>query len=114
MAGTLNAAQITELLSQTKSRGDYDAVLKDFLSSGEAGIEVDLESGRLAGKRAKMVKVGFDNARKKSKDGKIVHEGGLDVQVIAVNGENQSDDHIYLINKALAGGGAAQTEEAAA
>lgn len=119
MANALSAEMIQQLLSQTKSRGEYDAVLKDFLNSGQAGIEVDLDSGPLAGKRAKQVKVGFDNARKKAKDGQVVHPGGKDVRVIAITGKDgegnelteNSEDHVYLINTALAAGAA--TEEAA-
>lgn len=129
MAQVLDAAQIQQLLSQTKSRGEYDQVLREFLNSGEAGIEVDLDNGPLAGKRAKMVKVGFDNARKKTNENGAVHPGGKDVRVIAITGKVQdpenaekeidapdnSNDHVYLINTALATGntGNGEAEQAA-
>ena len=119
----LTAEDIQNLLAQTKSRGEYDSLLKDFLNSGVAGIEIDLQSGPLQGKRAKMVKTGFDNARKKTNDQGLVHPGGKDVRVIAVTGkmdgpdgkqverEDNNEDHVYLINTALAGGAAAGDEE---
>jgi hypothetical protein len=128
MANALTAEMIQQLLSQSKSRGDYDQVLRDFLNSAEAGIEVDLQEGPLTGKRAKQVKVGFDNARKKpNKDGTgLVHPGGKDVKVIAITGkqtgadgketerEDNAEDHVYLINLSLAGGSAAEQPAEAA
>lgn len=129
MAQALTAEMIQTLLSSAKSRGDYDQVLSDFINSGEAGIEVDLQSGPLTGKRAKQVKVGFDNARKKpNKEGTgLVHPGGKNVKVIAITGkmqnaegkevdrEDNNEDHVYLINLALATGAPAEapSEEAA-
>ena len=121
MANVIDAAQIQELLSRQKSRGDYDADLREFLQSGEAGVEIDLTSGRFAGKRAKMVKVGFDNARKKTNEQGLVHPGGNLVKVIAVNDKNDDegnpkgevDEKIYLINTALLGGENTEEENAA-
>jgi len=128
MATELSAELIQQLLSQGKTRGEYDAVLREFLSSGSMGIEVDIHSGPLAGKRAKQAKIGFDNARKKTNDTGLVHPGGKEVRVVAVTGktegpdgkqvdrEDNSEDHVYLINTALATGAANadQSDEAAA
>jgi hypothetical protein len=128
MSNVLTAEQISQLLSQTKSRGEYDGVLRDFLNSGDMGIEVDLQGGPLQGKRAKQVKIGFDNARKKTNDTGLVHPGGKSVRVVAITGkttgedgkqvdrEDNSEDHVYLINTSLAGGASPDTdsEEAAA
>lgn len=126
MAQALTAEMIQQLLSTSKSRGEYDGVLREFLSSGEAGIEVDLQSGPLQGKRAKQVKVGFDNARKKTNEAGAVHPGGKGVRVIAITGKvagedgkevdapNNENDHVYLINTALAGGAEPEGDEEAA
>lgn len=131
MAGqALTAEMIQSLLAQSKSRGEYDQVLRDFLGSGEMGIEVDIHGGPLQGKRAKQVKVGFDNARKKTNENGAVHPGGKDVRVIAITGkvtgedgkqvdaETNDEDHVYLINTNLAagalGGGEETPAEAAA
>lgn len=119
MANTLDAATIQALLSKQKSRGDYDADLSEFLSSGEAGVEIDLTSGRFAGKRAKQVKVGFDNARKKTNEKGLVHAGGNLVKVIALNSKNDDegnavnpdDEHVYLINTQLLGGEGTEAQE---
>lgn len=95
----LTQAQIQELLANQRSRGDYDAVLAEFLDSGEAGIQVDLESGVLAGKDAKKVKTGLDNARKRinQSTGKPVFEQGHAVKVIV------AEDNVFLINTASVG-----------
>jgi hypothetical protein len=129
MAGqALTAEMIQALLAQSKSRGEYDQVLREFLGSGEMGIEVDIHGGPLQGKRAKQVKVGFDNARKKTNDNGLVHPGGKELRVIAITGkvdgpegkqvdkEDNSEDHVYLINTNLAAGALSEGEntEAAA
>lgn len=95
----LTQEQIQALLANQRSRGDYDAVLAEFLESGEAGIQVDLESGVLAGKDAKKVKTGLDNARKRinQSTGKPVFEQGHAVKVIV------AEDQVFLINTASVG-----------
>lgn len=91
----LTPEKIAELLSKGRARGAYDPVLKDFIASGEAGIEVEF-TGTLAGRNAKQVKTGLDNARKRTDDnGKLIHDGAQNVRVI------ESDEHVYLINTAV-------------
>jgi hypothetical protein len=99
MANALTAEQIQALLSNQKSRGDYDAEIREFLAGGEAGILVPLDSGRFSGKDAKKVKTGLDNARKRTTDaGGLVHEGANNVKVIV------SEDQVFLVNTAVAAG----------
>lgn len=95
----LTQEQIQALLANQRSRGDYDAVLSAFLEGGEAGEQVDLESGVLAGKDAKKVKTGLDNARKRinQSTGKPVFEQGHAVKVIV------AEDQVFLINTAAVG-----------
>lgn len=96
MAQTLDAATIQALLAKGRSRGDYETILREFVTSGEAGWQVPLDSGALAGKTAKQAKTSFDNARKRmGDDGKLKVEGGNNVKVIV------SDDQVYLINTAV-------------
>jgi len=115
----LDPTRIQELLAGSRSRGDYDAVLAEFLNSGQTGVEVSLTEGTFAGRRAKQVKIGFDNARKKTNDTGLVHTGGKEVQVVAQSDDdNRENEHVYLINRALVGGGsnaaAAEGEDAQA
>ncbi len=79
---TLDA--INELLKGGKTRGDYDTVLSEFLSGPDAGTEVDLTSGPLAGKDAKNVVTGFNNAKSRmvKETGQPRHPGGHAVKVI--------------------------------
>lgn len=94
---TLTAEQIQALLAKGRTRGDYDRVLRDYVSTGEPGIEVPLDSGPLAGKTSKQAKTGLDNARKRmTDDGKPAIEGAQSVKVIEAEG------HVYLINTAVA------------
>lgn len=89
----LSPDQIAALLAKGRTRGDYDRVLRDFVESGEAGIEVPLSEGALAGKTSKQAKTGLDNARKRTNDqGKLVVEGAQNVKVI------ENEGHVYLIN----------------
>ena len=69
MASTeLNDELIQNLLSSSKQRGQYDAELKAILDSGAKGVQIDLENGTFAGKKAQSVKTGFENAKKKLAD----------------------------------------------
>lgn len=104
----LSPDTIQELLSKTRSRGDYGQVLADFLKSGDAGIEVPLDTGALAGKTAAQAAVGFNNARTavNKETGQPVHSGGHAVKVIKQvekdsDGNDVEPGRVYLINTAL-------------
>jgi hypothetical protein len=105
MATALDPNMIQQLLSRTRSRGEYDEELSEFLSSGQVGVEIALTEGRFAGKGAKQVKTGFDNARKKTNANGLVHAGGQNVKVVAVTPKEgeEGEEHLYLINQALVG-----------
>src|SRR5262245_36054863 len=87
MSTTLTPDQITALLAKGRTRGDYEQVLREFLDSSEAGIQVPLDSGALAGKTAKQAKTGFDNAKKRTNsDGTgLAIAGANHVKVIAAD-----------------------------
>lgn len=96
MANVLDPTRIQELLAAGRTRGAYGSVLKTFLDSGEAGIEVPLDSGEIAGKSSKQAKTGLDNARKRTDDnGKLVYDGSQNVRVI------EQEGHVYLINTSV-------------
>lgn len=105
---TLDLSAIDGILSETRSKTNAGEYLRDFLASGELGREVDLNAGTFAGKPAKVIKTALDNARKKVNDetGKLVIEGGTDVQVRVkqvTNGEKGDkkkvlEEHLYVIN----------------
>jgi hypothetical protein len=107
----LNMDDISKLLSETRTRGDYDVVLDDFYKSSEPGIEVEF-SGNLAGKDAMNVYTGLNNAKKKQdKDGNLVRPWGPQIKVIKKNfggsgaeGQPAKDEHVFLINTALVEG----------
>jgi hypothetical protein len=109
MASTpLTAEAIQALLASSRGRGDYDSVLADFIKSGETGIEVDLSAGALAGKDAKNVVTGLNNAkgRMNKETGEPVHKGGHAVKVILrkVGEGDNAEEHVFLINTSLVGG----------
>jgi hypothetical protein len=79
----LSGEQIQGLLAGARSRGEYDTYLKEFMESGDPGRLVDRETGILAGKKADQVKVGLENAKKRTNDaGQFVHPGAQGVKVI--------------------------------
>lgn len=89
MASTeLNDDVIAQLLAGSKQRGQYDAELKAILASGTKGVQIDLENGTFAGKKAQSVKTGLDNARKK-----LTEEEQANVRVI------MQDDKVFVINQ---------------
>lgn len=105
MAG-LSQDEIQGLLSKARTRGEYDVYLKEFLETGEAGIEVDRETGLMAGKSADQIKVGLENAKKRTNDaGEFVH--GDRVKTVKVIKKTDEEDKkndalmsVYLIDTA--------------
>lgn len=90
MASTeLNEDLITQLLSSSKQRGQYDAELKAILETGAKGVQIDLENGVFAGKKAQSVKTGLENAKKK-----LAEDVRDTVRVI------MQDDNVFVINTA--------------
>lgn len=85
---------IQELLASTKTRGDYDREIGAFIEGGQKGVEVSLDSGTFAGKKATSVKTGFELARKRPAT-KEAHAEVENVRVI------NSDNRIYLIRTDL-------------
>lgn len=123
---SLSLDMINELLSSSKTRGDYEQELRNFISSDEVGIEVDLTSGTLTGKDPKNVATGFNNARKKmnADTGQPSVAGGMFVKVLlrwvdlgtpAINADgtpvvndkgvpqNEKEGHVFLINTSKVG-----------
>lgn len=97
MANVLTADAIQALLAAGRTRGAYGTVLSEFLESGEAGIEVDLSTGPIAGKTSKQAKTGLDSARKRTDEkGNLVYAGAQNVRVI------EQEGHVYLINTGAA------------
>jgi hypothetical protein len=90
----LNDDAIAELLSKTKTRGDYDREIMAFVSGGEKGVEVSLNTGTFAGKKATSVKTGFELARKREATLKEQPDAA-NVRVI------NADNRIYLIRTDL-------------
>ncbi len=63
---TLPVSDLQDVLAGSKSRGTYDAQLKEFVESGEAGGRVDLEEGIFKGKKPQTVKAGFETAKERA------------------------------------------------
>jgi hypothetical protein len=98
---SLDPSRIQQLLKKGRTRGDYEGVIRAFLESSEAGIEVPLDSGPFAGKTGEQVKIGLDNARKRvdGKTGQPAIEGGHALKVIKEgNSEKNEEQHVYLID----------------
>lgn len=93
MSTILDETQVAELLAGSRGRGQYDTSLKEFYSSDQVGIQIDLTAGQFQGKKAQSVKTGFESALKR--DG--APEGAKDnVKVIVKN------DNVFLVRQDLA------------
>lgn len=86
----LTPEQIAELLSNTRTKGQYDGFLGQFIDSGEAGVNAMEQWVELKGKKATTVKQGFDNAKAKN----TAPEGADRVKVISQEGS------VFLLNLA--------------
>lgn len=103
--------EVLNVLGNTRSKTDSATYLRDFLTSGQLGIEVDLSAGSFAGKTAKQIKSALDVARKKVSDetGALVIPGGTDIQVRIkqdTNGMKGAEkvivsEHLFIINTRL-------------
>lgn len=105
---TLNQEQIAEILSGSRTRGAGTEVIKGFLDSGEAGIEVDLTTGPLAGKEPGAAYTTLLNAKKRTKtddSGATVlampEAANVQVRKRNLGDKNNEDWHIFLINTEL-------------
>lgn len=101
----LSQDMIQELLAGSRARGAGTEVLESFLNSGEAGIEVDLASGPLAGKEPGKAYTTLVNARKRTRtdeSGSTVlanPELGKVRVIKRNNGTADSPDwHVFLVN----------------
>lgn len=92
----LTAEQISALLSGSRSKGQYNTYLEQFLESGEGGVCVNDEWADLAGKSASTLKQGFENAKAKSEN-----ENAKMVKVLTA-GEDKESKQVFLINLAAA------------
>jgi hypothetical protein len=99
---------IQELLAGSRTRGAGTEVIKDFIDSGEAGIEVDLNSGPLAGKNPGQAYTTLVNAKKRTKtneDGSTVlaMPEAAKVRVIKRNAgtKDAPEFQVFLINTEL-------------
>jgi|SRR5215472_5006055 len=100
--------QIRAVYAKRRTKGLYLDLLAQFIESGEAGVSVreewNTQLGDTENKKATSLKQGFENA----KDKKDAPEGSDQVDVI-VDG-----DDVYLLNRAVLDGAAAEPAEATA
>lgn len=104
----LTPDMIQDLLAGSRTRGAGTEVIKDFITSGDAGIEVDLNSGPLAGKNPGQAYITLTNAKKRTRtneDGSTVlaMPEAAKVRVIKRNsGDKENPEwHVFLVNTDL-------------
>lgn len=110
---TLTSEQIASLLSGSRTRGAGTEVIKEFIESGEPGIEVDLNSGPLAGKSVGQAYTTLINAKKRTRTDEsgatvLAMPEAAKVRVIKRNlGDKDNEDfRVFLINTDLVDVGA--------
>jgi hypothetical protein len=106
MPDGLSMEEIAGLLAGSRQKGAGTEVLQDFAASDEAGIEVDLSTGPLAGKEPGQAYTTLNNARKRTvtqPDGSttLANPEFNKIRVIKRNvaDKGQPDDYrVFLIN----------------
>ena len=105
---TLSAEQIADILSGSRTRGAGTEVLKEFIDSGEPGMEVDLTSGAFAGKQAGQAYTSLNNAKKRTRTDDsgatvLAMPEAAKVKVIKrdLGSKDNPDFHVFLINTDL-------------
>ncbi len=101
----LSHTDIAELLAGSRNKGGGTDVIRAFLESGEAGIEVDLKTGPLAGKEPGSAYTTLTNAKKRTTqaaDGSTVlaMPEAKNVRVIKRNlgTKDAPDFHVFLVD----------------
>lgn len=107
VANALTTEQIQKFLAGGRTKGAGEEVIKAFLAGGEAGEEVDLTNGPLAGKSPESAFATLNNAKKRTRqteDGQTVlaMPDASSVRVIKRNLGNKDapDVHVFLIDTA--------------
>lgn len=105
---SLSQDQIAQLLAGARTRGAGTEVIQNFLQSGEAGEEVDLASGPLAGKNPGQAYTTLLNAKKRTKTDEsgatvLAMPEAAKVKVVKRNlGDKKNEEwHVFLINTEL-------------
>ncbi len=108
MPEALSMDEIGEILASGRSKGAGTEVLQNFVDSNEAGIEVDLSTGPLAGKEVGKAETTLKNARKRtitSPDGSPVAAnpefGKVAVRKVNKGTKDAPEYHLFLINTDL-------------
>ena len=104
----LSMDEIGEILASGRTKGAGTEVLQAFLDSEEAGIEVDLSSGPLAGKEVGNAETTLKNSKKATKtsaDGSPVavnpQFGKIAIRKVNRGTKESPDYHLFLINTDL-------------
>jgi hypothetical protein len=66
----LDDTELDKALAGSKERYVYELKLIDFFGSGKRGVQINLEGGTHANKKANSVKTGYETAREKLETGK--------------------------------------------
>ncbi len=93
----LDENEVTETQSQTRSRGDYDVVLADFMASGSRGVRITPE-GALEGKNAPAIKSGLDNAVKRMEKNAEGSAAGIKVVLFKNGTGDDATQEVRLLN----------------
>jgi|SRR5215831_20796125 len=66
----LDDDELNQAIAGSRQRGVYEEKAVDFIKSGKRGVQINLEGGTHANKKANSVKTGYDTAREKIETGK--------------------------------------------
>ncbi len=93
----LDDSEVTETQGQTRSRGDYDVVLSDFLAAGIKGARIPAE-GILEGRKAPAMKSGLEGAVRRMEKNEAGSGAGIKVVLFKAGTGDSATEEIRLLN----------------
>ncbi len=94
---TLDDKQVAETQSQTRSRGDYDIILGDFVASGSRGVRVPA-AGLIEGRKPGAIKSGLEGAVKRMEKKAEGSAAGLKVVLFKSGTGDAATEEVRLLN----------------
>jgi len=90
---------LAALLAGSRTHGNYDKALEEFIASGKRAVQVPLDDGLFNEKKPSSVKTGFEGAKKRAEKEGSGRDEDYIASAKAVQVINR-DDKIFLVRQA--------------
>lgn len=90
---------LADLLAGSRTHGNYDKALEEFIASGKRAVQVPLNDGLFNEKKPSSVKTGFEGAKKRATKENSGRDEDYQAAANAVQVINRNDQ-IFLVRQA--------------